>query len=186
MNGTSTALPILQCPAKSENPIFDHKAVKLPQNALKRVSSQMNLTLKAEMPSSIGMPQSLLSELMLAEKIRRLFVMFLTLALTAGLGVHSIPMSNLGAHGAPKLMMMAMGAATDMPMPCKSDGCAGDEKGLMPAACAAFCSSVAAAPVLPILFDAVPIATMWPPKGTALTGLAGPPDPYPPRPTRMS
>jgi len=125
---------------------------------------------------------------MLAEKIRRLFVMFLALALTAGLVTHSIPTSDLSAHGAPKptTMAMAMGAAADMPMPCKSNGCAGDEKGLMPAACAAFCSSVAAAPILPILFEAVPIATMWPPKAAALTGLAGPPDPYPPRPIRMS
>ena len=124
--------------------------------------------------------------MMLAERIRRLFVVFLAVALTAGLVAHSIPMSNLGAHDAPKLMAMAMGAATDMPMPCKSDGCAGDEKGLMPAACAAFCSSIAAAPVLPILFEAVPIATMWPPKAIVLTGLAGPPDPYPPRPIGMS
>ncbi len=123
---------------------------------------------------------------MLAEKMRRLFVMFLALALTAGLVAHSVPTPNLGGHSAPMMMALAMDAAPDMPMPCKSDGCAGDEKGLMPAACAAFCNSVAASPVLPILFDAVPIATMWPPNGTALTGLTGPPDPYPPRPIRMS
>jgi hypothetical protein len=125
---------------------------------------------------------------MLAEKMRRLFVMFLALALTAGLVAHTVPTGNLGAHSGPEMagMAMALGATADMPMPCKSDGCAGDEKGLMPAACAAFCSSIAALPILPILFDAVPIATTWPPKGTALTGLTGPPDPYPPRPIRMS
>ena len=134
------------------------------------------------------MPQSLLSELKLAEKIRRLFVMFLALALTAGLVMHSIPTNNLGAQDAPKLTTMAMaaGVGMDMPMPCERDGCAGDDRGLMPAACAAFCSSVAAASVLPILFEAVPIATMWPPKAATLTGLSRPPDPYPPRPIRMS
>jgi hypothetical protein len=58
--------------------------VKLLQNSLKRVGSQMNWTLAVERPSSIRVPQSLLSELMLAEKIRRLFVMFLALTLTAG------------------------------------------------------------------------------------------------------
>jgi hypothetical protein len=143
--------------------------------------------------------QSLLSKLMLAEKMRRLFVMFLALALTAGLAAHSVPTGNhLGKPSVMAAMSMdatsmdatsdatSMDTTADMPMPCKDGGCAGDEKGLMPAACAAFCGSVAASPVVPTVFDAVPIATLWPPKSTALTGYAGPPDPYPPRPIRMS
>jgi hypothetical protein len=117
--------------------------------------------------------------------MRRLFVIFLALALTAGLVMHSVPTGN--HQGKPGVMTgMSMETTTDMPMPCEGNGCADDEKGLMPAACAAFCSSVVALPVMLTFFDAPPIGAVWPPEVAVLNGFAGPPDPYPPRPIRMS
>ena len=121
---------------------------------------------------------------MLAEKIRRLFALLLAPVLVVGLVTHSVPVGNLGMKATEMPTAMSMNAATDMPSKC--DGCAGDEKSIMPAACSAFCGSVVASPLMPAVFDAVPIATLWPPVGTVATGLTGPPDPYPPRPVVLS
>jgi len=127
---------------------------------------------------------------MLAEKIRHLFVRTLALALAVGLVTHSMPPYDLAAKAADMTVAMtdamSMDTATDMPMQGKCDGCSGDENGLMPAACSAFCGSVIALPSPPVLLDATPIATLLPPAGTVATGHTGPPDPYPPRPTSMS
>ena len=122
---------------------------------------------------------------MLAEKIRRLLVCTLALALAAGLVTHSVPSGKSGPKAADMTTTVSMDAAADLPMHSKCDGCAGDEKGLMPTACAAFCGSVIALP-LPVIFHAGQIVTMWPPAGTDATGHTAPPDPYPPRPVVLS
>jgi hypothetical protein len=68
----------------------------------------------------------------------------------------------------------------------KCDGCAGDEKGVGPAACSAFCSAAIAMPSMAVIFDTAFIDTLGPAAEPIVTGRADPPDPYPPRPTILS
>ena len=111
--------------------------------------------------------------------------LLVALVLAVGLVTH-------GFAGPDMVVKSAVTAATDMPMSAdmpmsgKCDGCAGDERGVAPAACAAFCSAVIAAPSVPAVFDSVAIDTLEPSIGPVVTGHADPPDPYPPRPTILS
>ncbi len=115
-------------------------------------------------------------------KIRRPLTLSLVLAVAVGLATHTVR-----AGAMPPAVMTDMTAdMPDMPMPQKCDGCIGDETGLMPSACSAFCGSVMVLPLVPALFDAVSLGTLVPLPETIGTGHTGPPDPYPPRPTRMS
>jgi hypothetical protein len=128
---------------------------------------------------------------MLSEKTRRISALLSALVLAVGLVTH-------GFAGSDMVVKSAVTAATDMPMSSgmpmsgdvpmsgKCDGCAGDEKGVAPAACSAFCGAVVAAPSVAAVFDAVPIETLGPSDGPIVTGHADPPDPYPPRPTILS
>jgi hypothetical protein len=122
---------------------------------------------------------------MLCEKTRRISALLSALVLAFGLVTH-------GFAGPDMVVKSAMTAASDvpmsndMPMSGKCDGCAGDEKGVAPAACSAFCSAVIAAPSVAAVFDGVPIETLGPLAGPIVTGHADPPDPYPPRPTILS
>ena len=124
---------------------------------------------------------------MLCEKTRRISALLSALVLAFGLVTH-------GFAGPEMVVKSALTAATDMSMPMsgdtpmsgKCDGCAGDEKGVAPAACSAFCGAVIAAPSVTAVFDAVPIDTLGPSAGAIVTGRADPPDPYPPRPTILS
>lgn len=115
-------------------------------------------------------------------KFRRLFAVLLSLVLTMGLLTHYVPAGDMGNKAA----AVAMNMSADMPMPSKCDGCAGDEKGLMPAACVAFCSSVVVIPVMAVVVATVSIGTLWPSAETIATGHTSPPEPYPPRPIVLS
>jgi hypothetical protein len=108
---------------------------------------------------------------MLSHKIRRISTLLAALVLAAGLIAH-------GFAGPDMVVKSAMIAA--------SDGCAGDEKGVAPAACSAFCGAVIATLSVAAIFDAAPIETLSPSAGAIVTGHADPPDPYPPRPTILS
>jgi hypothetical protein len=125
-------------------------------------------------------------------RIRRPIALVLALTLSVGLATHSVPAGNLDTTATGMTAGMSMDVAMDMPMemdmpaPGKCSGCAGDEKGMMPSACAAFCGSVAALPSMPAAFDTVPAATMWPAAGTLWASHTGPPDPYPPKPVVLS
>jgi hypothetical protein len=79
-----------------------------------------------------------------------------------------------------------MPISSDMPMPGKCNGCAGNEKGVAPAACSAFCGAVIALPMMAVVLYAVPVETLNPTAGPAAIGHATPPDPYPPRTTILS
>jgi hypothetical protein len=116
---------------------------------------------------------------MLLDRIRRISILSAALVLAAGLVAH-------GFAGQEMVVKSAMTAAGDMPMPGKCDGCAGDEKGVAPAACSAFCGAVIAVPSVADVSDAVPSDTLGPSAGATVTGHADPPDPYPPRPTILS
>jgi hypothetical protein len=120
-----------------------------------------------------------------SEKTRRISALLSALVLAVGLVAH-------GFTGPDMVVKSAVTAATDMPMSSdmpmsgKCDGCAGDEKGVAPAACSAFCGAVIAAPAAIAVFDAVPIDILRPSAGPVETGHSNPPDPYPPRPTILS
>lgn len=115
--------------------------------------------------------------------MRRMFALLMALVMAVGLATHGI--------GGPMIVNPTMIMASDMPssggpMQGKCNGCAADEKGVVPAACSAFCSAVAALPAANIDLFAVPAETLTPAVGPEVTGWTHPPDPYPPRTTILS
>jgi hypothetical protein len=122
---------------------------------------------------------------MLPEKTRRISALLAALVLAVGLVTHGFAGPDIVVQSA-ATAAIDMPMSGDMPMPGKCDGCAGDEKGVAPAACSAFCGAVIAAPSVMAIFDAVPIETLAPSAGAIFTGHTDPPDPYPPRPTILS
>lgn len=112
------------------------------------------------------------------EIARRLAVIVLSVALSAGLVLRSAQAIAMDIMASPAAA--AATADTAMPMPGKCDGCAGDEKAM--AACSAFCANVFALLPTVIGFVSVPIETVGPGVEASATGYAFPPDPYPPKP----
>jgi len=125
------------------------------------------------------------------EKIRRISAVLMALVLAVSLATHGV--------GGPDMFVKSnMTAASDMPMSSdtpmssdmpiqgKCDGCAGEEKGVAPAACSAFCGAVISVPLVAVVLYAVPVETLKPTAALGATGHADPPDPYPPRPTVLS
>jgi hypothetical protein len=124
-------------------------------------------------------------------KIRRIPALLLALALAGGLVVHGFagPEMALNSTITAKSIVAASGdmpMSTDMPMPGKCNGCAGDEKGVAPSACSAFCATVISLPSVALVLDVVPAETLDPATALHSTGHADPPDPYPPRPSILS
>jgi hypothetical protein len=114
------------------------------------------------------------------DKIRRIPALLMALVLAAGLVTH--------VFGNPDIIVNStVAVASDMPMsgnapmPGKCNGCIGDEKGVAPAACAAFCGAVIAAPLAAVALDTVPAETLMPTAASGAIGRADSPDPYPPR-----
>ena len=110
-------------------------------------------------------------------KIRRISAALMAIVLAIGLSTHGLGGPNM-------ITTSAMALASDMPMsgdlPGKCDGCAGDEKGLAPALCSAFCGTVMPSPVMTVLY-VVPAEILTPAAERIAIGRAEPPDPYPPR-----
>lgn len=80
-----------------------------------------------------------------------------------------------------------MPSSGDMPMSGKCNGCAGDEKGIAPAAaCSAFCGAVITVPAVALVRYAVPAEALSPGVEPNAIGHADPPEPYPPRSTVLS
>ena len=118
------------------------------------------------------------------DKIRRLSTLLMAVVLAVGLVTHGVGGPNIVAKSA---MTAAhdMPMSGDMPMPGKCDGCAGDEKGVVPTACDAFCGAVITIP-LAVILHAVPDEILNLAPETDPIGQTVPPDPYPPRPTILS
>ena len=118
---------------------------------------------------------------MSSEKIGRVSTLLAVLVLAVGLVAHGL--------GGPDIIVKSgmtvadeMPMSGDMPMPGTCNGCAGDEKGVAPAACSAFCGAVIALPLVAAVLHAVPAETLNPTAEPGAVGHADPPDPYPPRP----
>ena len=120
--------------------------------------------------------------LMSIGKIRRISAALMAIVLAVGLSMHGL--SGTGIN-----FKSATAVANDMPMsdgmPSKCNGCAGDEKGVAPAFCSAFCGTVIPSPVIAV-FSAVPAEILTPAAERIAIGRADPPDPYPPRPIVLS
>jgi hypothetical protein len=116
--------------------------------------------------------------IMRRETARRLFVLVLSVALATGLIARTVQAAQMDVATATM--------TADMPMHGKCDGCAGSEKAMPPAACAAsFCSMAVVMPVTAV-FDPAPAGVLEPATEVSATGHAFPPDPYPPRPSVLS
>lgn len=112
------------------------------------------------------------------ETARRILVLIVVVALAAAFQLRSVQGFSAEAQ------MTAMNV--DMPMHGKCNGCAGNEKTMTPSACSANCITVAALPFLVVAYQAVFSEVILPTSGPIATGHITPPDPYPPRLTRMS
>jgi len=116
--------------------------------------------------------------------IRRMVASLMALVMAIGLATHGV--------GGPMIVKPTMTMASDMPlsggepMQGKCNGCAGDEKGVVPAACSAFCNAVATLPAVNVDLFAVLAETLMPTVGPEVIGWTHPPDPYPPRTTILS
>jgi len=119
---------------------------------------------------------------MLIGKIRRISAALMAVVLAIGLSTHGLGGPNMITNS-------AMALSSDMPMsgdmPGKCDGCAGDEKGLAPAICSAFCGTVIAFPAV-VVFFAVPAEILTPTSERVAVHRGEPPDPYPPKPIVLS
>src|SRR5215475_1266899 len=115
-------------------------------------------------------------------QIRRILAALTAVILAIGLSTHGLGGPNMITNS-------AMALSSDMPMsgdmPGKCDGCAGDEKGLAPAICSAFCGTVIAFPAA-VVFFAVPAEILTPTSERIAVHRGEPPDPYPPRPIVLS
>lgn len=112
------------------------------------------------------------------ETARRTLALIVVVALAAAFQVRSVRSFSAEVQTA------AMNI--DMPMHGRCDGCAGNEKAMTPSVCSTFCSTVAALPFLNVAYDPAFAEIVASHAEVATTGHTAPPDPYPPRPTRMS
>jgi hypothetical protein len=104
---------------------------------------------------------------------RQLLVLVLSVALATGLVVRTVQAAQMD--------VVAATTSADMPMHGKCDGCAGSEKAMPAAACAAsFCSMAVLVPMTAV-FPSAPAGVLEPATELASTGRAFAPDPYPPR-----
>lgn len=108
--------------------------------------------------------------------LRRLCALVLALTLAVGLATHGVKAAQMSAQTA--------AAAMSAPMPDGCDAC--DQDGDTMPACAALCAAMIA--VLPLPPDLVSAARApaHPVLVLRTTGLRGPPDPFPPKPSILS
>lgn len=122
--------------------------------------------------------------LMVRSNIRRVFASLMAVVLAVGFAVHDLSGPMIVKSAATSAS--ALSSSSGEPMRGKCNGCAGDEKGVMPSACAAFCSAVVALPTEDLESFAVFAETLVPAPGPDAIGWTHPPDPYPPRTTILS
>lgn len=115
---------------------------------------------------------------MLHDTARRILVLLVVVALAAAFQLRSVQGFSAEAQAA---IMNA-----DMPAPGKCNGCVGNEKAMTASACSAYCTTVMTLSFFGVAYDPVFVGIIASTVEVATTGHTTPPDPYPPRPTRMS
>lgn len=105
--------------------------------------------------------------------VRRLSAILFALALVVGFAAHGVQAAHMSATMA--------AAAMDSPMPDGCDGC--DTDGKAAPVCSALCAGVVAVlPAAPAV-ETIKITPHYTDVRASISGLRGPPDPFPPRPT---
>lgn len=111
---------------------------------------------------------------MLSERIRRVSVLLLALALAVGIATHASQASTMDAK-----MAVAGASFVSTPDKCGSDG---DSNALPLVFCSAvYCSGMAAIQGAVVAVDVLPVGRDDPVIVPAMAGRKDPPDPYPPR-----
>jgi len=113
-------------------------------------------------------------------KARRLLASMLIATLAAGLVAQGAGAAGMDVKAA------IIAAHDDMPMSGKCDGCAGNDKAMMPGACFTMCNNMVALPTISIAWAAVPAEDVSVAIVSSTKSHTGPPEPYPPRPIVLS
>ncbi len=116
---------------------------------------------------------------MLFGSFRRMSAALLSLALVFGPAAYSVHASGMDAK-----MIMTM--SSDMHSTGACDDCDGNQAGVPAGACSMCCSGVTAVSPSVAEFARLPIEAHGHAFARVMTGLDGPPDPYPPRSTVLS
>jgi hypothetical protein len=97
---------------------------------------------------------------MSSRRIRKIAALVMATVVAVGLTTHEVGRVAAAGRSGTDVTMTDMSMSTDAPMPGKCNGCAGDEKGVAPAACSAFCSAVIALGSAPAILLAGPAETL--------------------------
>ena len=123
---------------------------------------------------------------MTSQRIRKIAALVMAMVLVVGLTTHGLGLPNMSLKSSMTAALMNTSMPVSAPMPGKCKGCIGDEKGVAPAVCSAFCSAVIVLPTAPAILLAGPAETLNPVSGPDGISHIDPPEPYPPRTTILS
>ena len=108
------------------------------------------------------------------------------MVLAVGLTTHGVGLPDMTVTSGVSAALTDMSMPVNAPMSGKCKGCIGDEKGIAPAACSAFCSAVMVLPAAPAILLAGPAEALSPVSGPEGISHIDPPEPHPPRTTLLS
>jgi len=123
---------------------------------------------------------------MTSRRFRQIAALLMSMVLAMGLTMHGVGLPNMAATSGINAVLMDASMPVNAPMPGKCKGCIGDEKGVAPAVCSAFCGAVIALPAAPPILLAGPAETLNPVSGPDGISHIDPPEPHPPRTTLLS
>jgi hypothetical protein len=123
---------------------------------------------------------------MMLRRIRQIAALLMSMVLAVGLTTHGVGLPDMTVTSGVSAALTDMSMPVNAPMPGKCKGCIGDEKGIAPAACSAFCGAVIALPAAPAIPLAGPSETLSPVSGPDGISHIDPPEPHPPRTTLLS
>jgi hypothetical protein len=132
------------------------------------------------MPSAEGYLDTMTSQ-----RIRKIAALLMAMVLAVALTTHGV-LPNISLKSGMPVALTDSSMPANAPMPGKCKGCIGNEKGLAPAVCAAFCSAVIALPTAPAILFAGPAETLKPISGPDGISHVDPPELHPPRTTVLS
>jgi hypothetical protein len=110
----------------------------------------------------------------------------MSMVLAVGLTSHGVGLPDMAVKSSMNAALIDTSMPVNAPMPGKCKGCIGDEKGVAPAVCSAFCGAVIALPAAPPTLLAGPAETLNPVSGPDGISHIDPPEPHPPRTSILS
>jgi hypothetical protein len=123
---------------------------------------------------------------MSSRRIHKIAALVMAIILAVGLTAHGVGRPEMAARAGMNAALMDASMPADAPIPGKCQGCVGDEKGVAPAVCSAFCSAVMVLPAAPAILVAGPAETLSPMSGPDGISHIDPPEPHPPRTSFLS